>query len=107
MAFYSWNKEDTLKENRYKIREPLANPEKRKEATKKTLFLIPSLGVSKKGERLGYGGGFYDRYFSENPLGIKLGCCFSSDLLQNLESQEHDLPLDYLVTEKGVQKTKG
>ena len=104
MEFYSWNKEETLKNNRYKIKEPLESHEKRREATTDTLFLIPSLGASEKGERLGYGGGFYDRYFSENPLGIKMGCCFSSDILQSLESQEHDFPLDYLVTEKGLQK---
>ena len=62
-----------------------------------------------RGYRVGYGAGFYDRYFAEyglckpNAGGVlKIGYAFSFQLVQRMEAQEHDVALDALMTEKGI-----
>ena len=71
-------------------------------------FLIPCLGLSTQGHRLGRGAGFYDRTFSDKNLtnnfkiGLKIGLCFSDAFLADVPSESHDLLLDVGVTEQGI-----
>jgi hypothetical protein len=99
LAFYLWdpNTRPTLDEAG--IAAPPADPAK--QVIPKTLF-IPCLGLDKNGYRLGYGGGYYDRTLPLLP-GVKtIGVLFSDQLLDDIRPQEHDVPLDGWVTEKGL-----
>ena len=69
-------------------------------------MLTPCLAVDAKGTRLGYGGGYYDRFLAM--YGAKLltaACipreCYSETLL--LPKEEHDIPVDLIVTESDVK----
>jgi 5-formyltetrahydrofolate cyclo-ligase len=73
------------------------------------VMLVPGLAYDERGYRVGYGAGFYDRYFAEyglckpNAGGVlKIGYAFSFQLVQRMEAQEHDVALDALMTEKGI-----
>ncbi len=70
-------------------------------------LLVPLVGFDEDGYRLGYGAGFYDRtlaVFAQPPLTIGVG--FELSRLTTIHPQEHDVPMDYIVTEKGVVHTK-
>lgn len=63
------------------------------------LMLIPGLGFSTSGDRLGRGKGFYDRYL-QNFKGLKVGVCFDCQLSeQSLPTDSWDIKMDYIITE--------
>ena len=66
------------------------------------IAIVPGLAFDEQGFRLGYGGGYYDRFLSEFP-GTSLGLCRFEFLRQKLDFLEsHDVPVDIIVTERGV-----
>ena len=62
--------------------------------------VVPGLGFNETKHRLGYGGGYYDRYLKEYQ-GQKIGC-FYQGLLSSFVPEKHDVPLDIIITEEGV-----
>lgn len=66
------------------------------------IAITPGLGFTEKGDRLGYGRGYYDRWFSKNTVQTKIGIAFEVQIVDELPLEETDLPLDVLVTEKRI-----
>lgn len=64
------------------------------------LCLVPALAFDRKGHRLGYGGGYYDRFLSGFD-GITLGLAYSSFFVDTVPSEDHDASVDIIITEKG------
>ncbi|MFN8847492.1 MAG: 5-formyltetrahydrofolate cyclo-ligase [Bdellovibrionales bacterium] len=64
-------------------------------------FLVPGQAFSKKGERIGRGRGCYDRALA-NTQGLKVGVCFDFQFFTELPSQDHDVRMDVVVTEKEI-----
>lgn len=62
------------------------------------LALVPGLAFDQHGWRLGYGGGYFDRFLKDFP-GLSLGVVFQALLLENLPHAEHDVAMDWIVTE--------
>ena len=62
------------------------------------LILIPAVACDRQGYRLGYGGGFYDRWLP-NSTGLKVGIIFEQFYLDELPRDIWDVPLDAIVTE--------
>lgn len=70
-------------------------------------LIIPMVGFDLSGHRLGYGGGYYDKTLSNIPQALKVGVAFELSRISNIFPQWHDIPMDFIVTEKGVfQVTK-
>lgn len=67
--------------------EPSYNPD---------LIIVPGVGFSPRGERLGHGKGFYDRLLAETPA-TKVGICFDLQLFDRIATQTHDIPMDKLL----------
>lgn len=67
------------------------------------LVLTPGLAYDLHGWRLGYGGGFYDRFLSQQKDCIRMGVTFRALLQPDLPHNEYDIPMQYLVTEDGVK----
>jgi len=65
-----------------------------------SLFLVPGLAFGKQGERLGYGAGYYDRYFKKNPGNIKIGICYDFQADRIFETDSNDIPMTGILTEK-------
>lgn len=67
------------------------------------LILVPAVGCSTRGDRLGYGGGFYDRFFAglTQPV-ITIGIIFECSLMETIPIDPWDIPLDYVCTEKKI-----
>ncbi|MDJ0835468.1 MAG: 5-formyltetrahydrofolate cyclo-ligase [Acidobacteriota bacterium] len=67
------------------------------------LIIVPGLGFSEEGRRLGRGGGFYDKLLSRSECKpIRCGFGFNQQILVDLPVEDHDQPLDLLVTDRQV-----
>lgn len=69
------------------------------------LVLTPGLAYDQCGWRLGYGGGFYDRFLSGQQTLVSLGVTYHALLYADLPHQAYDIPVQYIVTENGVEST--
>ena len=68
-------------------------------------LVVPGLAFTPKGERIGYGGGFYDRFLSDPSVhAIRIGVAYALQLVPALPDEPHDEGMDYVVTELGVTK---
>lgn len=103
MCFAYLNKMEELTELKWGIPEPNKEKSVKAEPTEKSLFVVPALAIDKMGNRIGYGGGYYDTYFSKYQYGFKMGFIFSEQQLEKIETLfVTDVALDGIVTEKGV-----
>ncbi|MGL5087702.1 MAG: 5-formyltetrahydrofolate cyclo-ligase [Clostridium sp.] len=68
------------------------------------LIIVPGVVFDKKGNRIGYGGGYYDRYLSNISLEIKkIALAYELQLVEYIESENHDIAVDYIVTENKIR----
>ena len=68
--------------------------------------ITPGIGFTKKGGRLGYGRGYYDRWFSINEVKTKIGIAFEEQVVMNLPLEKTDINMDIIITEKEIIKQK-
>ena len=67
-------------------------------------WIVPGLAFSRSGARLGYGGGWYDRFLSKaNPSSISLGVAYPFQIVADLPLEPHDIPLVDIVTTSTVR----
>ena len=111
MEFYSVQEEEELKEGTWGIWEPVGAPERKWKggSLENTLMVMPGLAFDRTGGRLGYGGGFYDRFLErvEGTLGkqlCKMGICFQCQLLENdcIPREPQDYSPNLVVTEEEI-----
>ena len=98
MDFYKWTFSDPLKINKYGIPEPEI-----KHIVYPDILLIPLVAFDKNLNRLGYGGGYYDRLIkklSKKKKIIKIGLAFSIQKIDKVPINVYDQKLDYIVTNK-------
>lgn len=68
--------------------------------------ITPGIGFTKKGGRLGYGRGYYDRWFSINEVKTKIGIAYEEQVVMNLPLEKTDINMDIIITEKEIIKQK-
>ncbi len=74
------------------------------ECAKIDLVVVPGLGFDKSASRLGRGGGYYDRFMvSDGFRGIRCGISFQEQVLEEIPTCDHDIPLDMLVTDLEIR----
>ena len=61
------------------------------------LVLMPGLAFTKQGDRMGYGGGFYDRFLAEEPDHPTLALCYVFQIVDSLPTEEFDIPVDTVL----------
>lgn len=76
-----------------------------KDKKEDTLILLPGLAFDEKGKRLGYGGGYYDRYLAKYDNCIKIGIAYELQCGRDVPTDQTDVVMDMVVTEKGIRKT--
>ena len=67
------------------------------------VILVPCIGLDNNGNRIGYGYGFYDRYLTKNDS-IKIALTYSKQIIKSIPTSEHDVKMDWIVTETDVIK---
>tara|TARA_Y100001970_G_C13429852_1_gene460581 strand:- start:197 stop:505 length:309 start_codon:yes stop_codon:yes gene_type:complete len=102
MDFYSFSFNDPLIVNKFGIPEP-----KKKILLYPDIILIPMVAFDKNLNRLGYGGGYYDRLIeklTKKKNIVKIGLAFSKQRIRYLPVSKYDKKMDYIVTEKYILK---
>ncbi len=100
MDFFEFTDKDILKINKYGIVEPIS--------VKKIypdIIFIPLVAYDNNLNRLGYGGGFYDRYLArivKIKKILKIGLAFSYQELKKIPINKYDKKLDFIITEKKI-----
>ena len=102
MDFFKWSNNEPLKINKYGIPEPISS-----KILYPDILLVPLVGFDNDLNRLGYGGGFYDRYIEKIQKikkVIKIGMAFSYQKLKSVPINQYDKKLDFIITEKEILK---
>ena len=72
------------------------------------LVLVPGAVFDIKGNRIGYGAGYYDRFLSKLDESIpKIALAYDFQIVDKITPHEHDVPMDYIITEKRIIDCKG
>lgn len=66
------------------------------------LVIVPVVAFSSNGNRLGYGGGFYDKWFSKNIGTVKIGLAYSFQQFDDIVAEDHDIKLDFIISETNL-----
>lgn len=106
LRFAPWRSGDALRPNRFGIPEPDVAPSSALAARDLTLVLLPLLGFDARGNRLGMGGGFYDRTFGFRRDGRSgpphlVGVAFACQEVAAITPEPWDVALDGALTEHG------
>ncbi|SFJ72903.1 5-formyltetrahydrofolate cyclo-ligase [Thermoflavimicrobium dichotomicum] len=102
MSCYQVESFAELKPGSYGILEPPADPEKEVHPAELSLVVVPGVAFDHQGYRLGYGGGYYDRFFSQYPSCLRVGVAYPEQIVETVYPESHDQPLNYLVTSQGI-----
>jgi len=100
MDFFQWSFKDPLRINKFGIPETTSNKK-----VYPNILLIPLVGFDNQLNRLGYGGGFYDRYLSkvqDKHKIIRIDVGFSFQKIKNIPIKKHDKKLDCIITERKI-----
>ena len=96
MDFFQWSTKDPLEINRYGIAEPVSNIIKLP-----NILLVPLVAFDKNRNRVGYGGGFYDRFIKKlkkNKKILTIGLAYSFQKVKKIPTSKNDIKLDFIVT---------
>ena len=61
------------------------------------MVLMPGLAFDREGHRIGYGGGFYDKFLAEEPEHPTVALCYGVQMLEKLDTEEFDIPVDLVL----------
>ena len=100
MNFYRWSRSDPLRVNKFGIPEPVSS-----KIFYPDILLVPLVAYDNNLNRLGYGGGYYDRFIEKlekTKKIIKIGLAFSFQKISSIPIDQYDKRLDFIITEKEV-----
>lgn len=97
MDFYAIHSPENLSPGAYGILEP--GKDCIKDTAPSGLMIMPGLAFDRSGRRIGYGGGFYDRYISRYPDFKKIALCFDFQIFHEIKTEAFDIPVDGICSE--------
>ena len=95
LMFYNVPSLEKLEKGNFGIMEP---KDSCKKADKIDCVLVPTVGVSKLGIRLGYGKGYYDKFLSSTDA-VKISLTYSKQIVKIIPSDSHDIKMNWIITE--------
>lgn len=99
MTFHIVKSLNQLEDSVYGICEPDASlPEP--EITNRTVCIVPALAFTEKGDRLGMGGGYYDRFLEQYPDLYTIGIAYEACIADEIPTEKHDFKVRSIVTEE-------
>ncbi|MBT8507795.1 hypothetical protein AZH53_05105 [Methanomicrobiaceae archaeon CYW5] len=96
---------DALSPSTFGVPEPV-ECEEPAEAASLDIIIVPLIGFDREGNRIGYGAGYYDRFFSAHPHIPSVGVAFSVQECPHIPAERFDHRLDYIVTEQEIIKIR-
>jgi len=109
LSFRRWTPECEMESGPFGTRHPVGAPSEGTDALIPDVVLVPLLAFTREGDRLGYGGGYYDATLAalkaERPSLRSVGIAYAGQMVKLLPKEETDIPLDYILTENGLITT--
>lgn len=103
LELYSITSFSDLIEGTYGILEPDPTKGQHVDAQEIDLVVVPGIGFDREGYRLGYGGGYYDRFFADPEVDmVRVGVAYSFQLVSTVYPESHDQPVHAVITPEGV-----
>lgn len=97
MRFFYINDNNDTEEGNFHVPEPKAGLEEAADLAEGTPVIVPGVVFSKNFVRIGYGAGFYDRFFTANPGLKKIAIAYPFQFKEVLQAEDHDVPMDMIV----------
>lgn len=101
MDFYIINSLSQLEKGRFNVREPKIYECEILKDFSNSVIIVPGLLFDKKGYRLGFGKGYYDR-FLKNYKGKSIGLCYDEMIASEVPISEYDKKVDYIITQSNI-----
>lgn len=101
MTFYAITSFDQLEEGYIGIQEPIEGKATEIKKQEIDLLIVPGVAFTKAGYRIGFGGGFYDRFLADY-TGKTVSLIATEQLYNNLPHDEYDQPVNYIITDQGL-----
>ena len=102
LAFRTFTQFDQLESVYSGLLEPIESETTEVDPNKIDLLVVPGLAYSENGYRLGFGGGYYDRFLTQYK-GRTLSLAFHQQIVTNLPIEEHDIPVGKIITDEKVK----
>lgn len=104
IRFFDINSLEELYPSKLGIPEPEKQPEVYPEAEKDNVILVPGLAFDKKGNRIGYGKGYYDKYFAEyeEVNWSKIALAYDFQVMDQIPTEERDKRINRIITQSKV-----
>jgi len=100
MLFFELKRDSRLNVGPGNIKEPDERESTIVDKEKIDVLIVPGIAFDEKGYRIGYGGGFFDRYLEEYE-NIALSLASKRQIFASLSREAHDIPVQYIITEDG------
>lgn len=105
MKFYEITSLDDLEKHTFGVLEPILDRCEPVENFDSSICILPGLAFDKRGYRLGYGKGYYDRFLA-GYYGMCVGLCYHENMEERVPRGRYDRPANYIITEKGLRPIK-
>ena len=105
MEFYLIRSMDDMEKGSFGVMEPIVSRCKKLTDFRRSICIVPALGYDLEGYRLGYGGGYYDRFLSSY-RGLKVGAIYSACVHSRLPRGKFDVPVAVLLTEDSLRNIR-
>ena len=93
---------EELEKGSYSILEPIRKNEKEILLDSINLIIVPAIGFDIKGNRLGHGLGYYDKLLKNSNIATHIGLAFEFQIIDHIQIEKHDIPVDIIITEKRI-----
>lgn len=93
---------DELETGHYGIRAPKAGRLRPVSGGEIDVVVVPAVAFDRRGYRIGYGGGYYDRFLPGCPQATKIGAAFASQIIEEIPVEPYDVTMDCIVTEEEI-----
>lgn len=101
------NLKNDLKDGKFGVKEPKDKLRRNKFPDNLDIIIVPAACYSRSGFRIGYGGGYYDRFLAKYSKNIlKVGFCYDNLLKEKIPAESHDIPVNLIITEKEIIEIK-
>lgn len=101
MEFFAFCSKEELVPDKHGILEPIPNDQTKIEGNQ-ALIIMPGVAFDEQKNRVGYGGGFYDRYLEKHPNLKKIAIAYEFQVMDSVPAEEFDQRLDCIITEERV-----
>jgi 5-formyltetrahydrofolate cyclo-ligase len=101
------NLDKDLKDGVFGVQEPVAKIRDEEVPVDFDIIIVPGACFTAQGYRIGYGGGYYDSFLAKHANGaLKVGFCYDCFIVDSIPVEDHDVPVDLIITEKRIINIK-